>query len=157
LEVQHRIELVFATFLTARSAGKVAKVLGDDGLRLPRRDRCGDLVWRRPTTSAVLAMLRNPADAGAFVYGRRQSVRRDPAARRPPRRARPSPAGRARVRNKSPAYIDWSAYEKIQAMLDDNRADYTREGRRGVPRPGSALLQGIVSCGESGHKLSVRY
>jgi DNA invertase Pin-like site-specific DNA recombinase len=157
LEVQHRIELVFATFLTAQSAGKVAKVLGDDGLRLPRRDRFGDLVWRRPTTSAVLAMLRNPAYAGAFVYGRRQSVRRDPAARRPVQRALPIAAWRIRVPDKYPAYIDWSTYEKIQAMLDDNRADYTREGRRGVPRPGSALLQGIVYCGESGHKLSVRY
>jgi hypothetical protein len=42
-------------------------------------------------------------------------------------------------------------------MLDDNRAEYRRENRRGVPRGGAALLQGIVYCGESGHKMTVQY
>ena len=157
LEVQRRLELVFATFLATKAASKVAKVLDEQGLDLPRRDRFGDLVWRRPTVSAVLAILRNPAYAGAFVYGRRQSVRRDPTARRPLQRALPIAAWRIRVPDKYPHYIDWPLYEKIQAMLDDNRAEYTRERTRGVPRPGSALLQGIVYCGESGHKLSIVY
>jgi len=157
LEVQRRLELVFATFLVTKAASKVAKVLDEQGLDLPRRDRFGDLVWRRPTVSAVLAILRNPAYAGAFVYGRRQSVRRDPTARRPLQRALPIAAWRIRVPDKYPHYIDWPLYEKIQAMLDDNRAEYTRERTRGVPRPGSALLQGIVYCGESGHKLSIVY
>lgn len=157
LEVQRRLELVFATFLATKAASKVAKVLDEQGLYLPRRDRFGDLVWRRPTVSAVLAILRNPAYAGAFVYGRRQSVRPDPTARRPLQRALPVAAWRIRVPDKYPHYIDWPLYEKIQAMLDDNRAEYTRERTRGVPRPGSALLQGIVYCGESGHKLSIVY
>ncbi|HET8630570.1 MAG TPA: recombinase family protein, partial [Thermomicrobiales bacterium] len=156
-EVQARIALVFATFLTVRSAGKVAATLDREGLRLPRRDRFGDLVWRRPTTSAILALLRNPAYAGAFVYGRRQGIRRDPAQRRPARRALPMAAWRVRVPDKYPAYIDWPQYEKIQAMLDDNRAEYTRDRTRGVPRAGAALLQGIAYCGESGHKLTVVY
>lgn len=156
-EVQQRIALVFATFLAVRSAGKTATALDRAGLRLPRRDRFGDVAWRRPTTSAVLAMLRNPAYAGAFVYGRRQSVRRDHTARRPVQRALPIAAWRVRVPDKYPAYIDWPQYEKIQAMLDDNRAEYTRDRTRGVPRAGAALLQGIAYCGESGHKLTVVY
>ena len=156
-EVQQRIALVFATFLAVRSAGKAATALDRAGLRLPRRDRFGDVAWRRPTTSAVLAMLRNPAYAGAFVYGRRQSVRRDHTARRPVQRALPIAAWRVRVPDKYPAYIDWPQYEKIQAMLDENRAEYTRDRTRGVPRAGAALLQGIAYCGESGHKLTVVY
>jgi DNA invertase Pin-like site-specific DNA recombinase len=156
-EVQQRIDLVLTTFLEVRSASQTAAVLNQQGLCLPRRDRFGDLVWRRPTVSAVLAILRNPAYAGAFVYGRRQTVRRDPTARRPVQRALPIAAWRIRVPEKYPAYVDWARYEKNQAMLDANRAEYTRDQTRGLPRDGSALLQGIVYCGESGHKLSVIY
>ena len=156
IEVQQRIALVFATFLEVKAASKVATVLDRQGLHLPRRDRFGDVIWRRPTMNAVLTMLRNPAYAGAFVYGRRQSVRRDLAAR-PLQRARPMEDWRVIVQDKYPAYIGWPVYEKIQAMLDDNRAEYTRRQTRGIPRAGAALLQGIVYCGASGHKLTVIY
>ena len=46
------------------------RVLNGRGLDLPRRDRHGDLRWARATVSAVAAILKNPAYAGAFVYGR---------------------------------------------------------------------------------------
>jgi Recombinase len=86
LDVQQRIELVFALFLELKSASKVAQRMNQKELLLPRYDRFGDLLWRRPTIGAVLLLLRNPAYAGAFVYGRRQSVRQD-LARRPLNRA----------------------------------------------------------------------
>lgn len=156
LEVQSRIELVFATFGQVRSASKTAKVLNDQELSIPRRDRFGDVVWRRPTVGAVLLMLRNPAYAGAFVYGRRLCIRKD-LAQRPLQRGLPIQQWKKRVPDKYPAYVSWETYEKIQRMLDDNRAEYTRERTRGVPREGAALLQGIVYCAESGHKMSVQY
>ena len=42
-------------------------------------------------------------------------------------------------------------------MLADNYAEYDRNKSRGVPRPGAALLHGIVYCGECGHKMVVQY
>src|SRR5688500_2352938 len=42
-------------------------------------------------------------------------------------------------------------------MLRDNYAEYDRNKTRGVPRPGAALLHGLVYCGESGHKMVVQY
>jgi hypothetical protein len=42
-------------------------------------------------------------------------------------------------------------------MLRDNHSEYLRKQSRGVPRAGRALLQGILYCGECGHKLAVRY
>jgi len=42
-------------------------------------------------------------------------------------------------------------------MLLDNYAEYDRNKTRGVPRPGAALLHGMVYCGECGHKLVVQY
>lgn len=72
LEVQGRMRLVFQTFERRRSAAAVMRDLSARGLDLPRRDRHGDLRWTRPTVSAVTTILKNPAYAGAFVYGRKR-------------------------------------------------------------------------------------
>jgi len=69
-EVQDRVQLVFTTFLEVRSASKVLQHFNARSLSLPRRDRFGDVVWKQPTVAALLAILKNPAYAGAFVYGR---------------------------------------------------------------------------------------
>jgi hypothetical protein len=61
------------------------------------------------------------------------------------------------VKGKYPAYITWESFERIQAMLRDNHAEYDRNRTRGVPRDGAALLQGIVWCGQCGHKMAVQY
>ena len=71
-EVQARIALVFNTFLQVRTATGVVRVLTDRGLGLPRRSPQGDTHWRSPSLIAVTEILKNPAYAGAFVYGRRQ-------------------------------------------------------------------------------------
>lgn len=42
-------------------------------------------------------------------------------------------------------------------MLKDNYTQYDRNKSRGVPRPGSALIHGIVYCGKCGHKMVVQY
>ena len=57
-------------FLKFRTVAKVMRVLNDRGLDLPRRDRHGDQRWARATVASVAAILKNPAYAGAFVYGR---------------------------------------------------------------------------------------
>ena len=62
-----------------------------------------------------------------------------------------------RINDKYPAYISWETFEKIQAMLRDNHAEYDRNKTRGVPRAGQALLHGLLYCGECGHKMMVQY
>ncbi len=156
-EVRSRIALVFSAFLQHRTAVRVAGALRARGLALPRRDRHGDTCWRAPTIAAVTAILRNPAYAGAFVYGR---TRLGPpgANGRQKQRRRSAAEWRVVVKDRYPAYIDWDTFERIQAMLADNHADYVRvRGGRGVPRGGAALLHGIAWCGECGHKMTVRY
>jgi len=69
-EVQDRLSWVFASFLEWRSANKVLRYGNAHDLLLPRHDRFGDVAWRRPTRAAIFAILKNPAYAGAFVYGR---------------------------------------------------------------------------------------
>ena len=64
---------------------------------------------------------------------------------------------RIHIRDMYPPYIDWATFEKIQAMIRDNHSEYDRNKTRGVPRPGKALLHGLVYCGECGHKMVVQY
>lgn len=156
-EVQERIALVFATFLRLRSASKVLHVLNAQQLQLPRRDRFGDIVWRPPRVAAILAMLKNPAYAGAFVYGRTRTLRAGSPSGKPLLQRLPLEAWRIRVNDVYPAYIGWAEFERIQAMLQDNYAEYDRHKTRGVPRAGAALLHGIVYCGACGHQLLVQY
>jgi DNA invertase Pin-like site-specific DNA recombinase len=156
-EVQARLELIFATFLRVRSAAKVLRSLNEGGLTLPRRGRLGGVVWRPPTVGAVLRVLKNPAYAGAFVYGRSRSAPAASASSRARPKMLPREQWRIVVRDKYPAYVSWETFEKIQAMLRDNHAEYDRNKTRGIPREGEALLHGIVYCGACGHKMVVQY
>jgi hypothetical protein len=63
IEVQERLELLFATFLKLGSVAKTMRLFNDRGLDLPRRDHHGDLRWTQATTAAVATMLKNPAYA----------------------------------------------------------------------------------------------
>jgi DNA invertase Pin-like site-specific DNA recombinase len=157
LEVQQRLALIFSTFLQQRSASKVLQFFNAHQLLLPRRDRFGDVRWRKPTVAAILAILKNPAYAGAFVYGRTRTVRTGAGPRQASQKKLPLEQWRIRVNDKYPAYISWATYEQIQAMLQDNYAQYDRNKTRGIPRPGAALLHGLVYCGACGHKMVVQY
>src|SRR6266446_1911129 len=42
-------------------------------------------------------------------------------------------------------------------MLHHTHAEYDRNKTRGIPRPGKALLHGLVYCGACGHKMVVQY
>jgi DNA invertase Pin-like site-specific DNA recombinase len=155
-EVQDRIDLVFATFLRVRSLAAVVRSFNSESMFVPRRDKFGDVAWRRPTVSSVGAILKNPAYAGSFVYGRTRTERTCPD-HNPVQKPRPVSEWRIHIRDAYPPYIDWGTFEKIQAMIRDNHSEYDRNKTRGIPRPGKALLHGLVHCGECGHKMVVQY
>ncbi|MDX8503141.1 recombinase family protein [Mesorhizobium sp. VK4C] len=157
LAVQERLELVFQMFLKFRTVAKVMRLLNGRGLDLPRRDRHGDLCWTRATICSVAAILKNPAYAGAFVYGRTRmrTLARDGASRA--KAPRPIEEWRIVVKDRYPAYVDWQTYEMIRNIIRDNRAEYMRNKTRGAPRDGDLLLHGIAWCARCGHKMYVRY
>jgi DNA invertase Pin-like site-specific DNA recombinase len=160
LQVQHAIELVFRSFLEMKSGAKVVGHFNEHGLRIPRRHRNEETVWQPASIAAVVAILKNPAYAGAFVYGKTQTVRKldgDQGRARPQQRRREMNEWSVIVKDRYPAYISWQTFEQIQAMLRDNHAEYDRNKTRGVPREGDALLQGLTYCGACGHKMVVQY
>jgi DNA invertase Pin-like site-specific DNA recombinase len=155
VQVQEALLLVFRLFSERKSASKVVRHLEREGLRLPRRHRNDATVWRAPCIATVISILKNPAYAGAFVYGKTRSVRTP--GRQPQQRRRAIEDWSVIVKDRYPAYISWETFEQIQALLRDNYAAYDRNKSRGVPREGAALLHGITYCGACGHKMVVQY
>jgi DNA invertase Pin-like site-specific DNA recombinase len=152
-EVQERIGLVFSSFLELGSVGKVLRSFRSRGLAVPRLDRFGEVLWRTPTDSMISAILKNPAYAGAFVYGRTRSRGTSYASGKAIAIRCPMTEWKVVVKDRYPAYVGWAEFERIQAMLRDNHAEYARN----QTRDGAALLQGSVWCGRCGHKLTVEY
>ena len=158
-QIQRAIEVVFARFAALGTGQKVLRSLCDDGLPLPRRQvaglHAGQLVWKRPSAAALYAILRNPAYAGAFVYGRkRRNPDRRPEQARQVRR--PVEEWTAVHRDAYPAYITWEQYLANQARLTDNASAFARRAR-GAPREGVALLAGLAVCGCCGRSMRVAY
>ncbi len=156
-EVQDRIDWVFSSFLRLRSASQVLRLLNEQALLLPRRDRFGDVIWRTAAIAAVLAILKNPAYSGMFVYGRSRTTHPSGPGGPTILTRLPQEQWRIKVPDVYPAYVSWDSFVVIQQMLADNYAAYDRNKTRGVPRPGAALLQGIVCCSECGHKMLIQY
>ena len=160
-EVQARLHLVFAKFRELQSARGVMRFLRANGLPVPVRPLLGpfphEVVWREADSARVRDVLHNPAYAGAYVYGRRQ---KDPIRSRPG-----SIGGTVKVaiadwavclKAAHAGYIGWEEFMANQRRLADNINRY-EAGHSGVPRRGSALLQGIAICGCCGRHMSLRY
>ena len=164
-QVRHVIELTFAKFEELGSANKVMRYLRKQGILFPRRQNGGpqanQLLWKVSSESAVVEMLKNPAYAGAFAYGRRQS---DPALRKPGRpatgnRRKPMSEWLHLQQNVYPAYITWEQYLTNQERIRQNGLRFAeiRQKAQGVVRDGPGLLQGLVVCGRCGHHLQTVY
>ena len=142
--------------LQLRTTPKVLRKLLSQNLLLPIRDRYGDIQWRQPTIGRIIPVLKNPAYAGAFVYGRTRIRYKNGV---PTKRRDPIPADqwKALVKGKYPPYVSWEDFERISDMLRDNYSEYVRRQTRGVPRDGKLLLKGIVACGHCGRKMTIQY
>ncbi len=164
-QVRHTLELVFNKFVELGSGQQVLRYLVREEVLLPRRPlwgpQKGEIVWKPPTTGAIYSILHNPAYAGAFAHGRRQSNPQQHLGK----------AQSAKMETKAlsewlhlqqdryPAYISWEQYQANQARLAQNATDFaTRIDRaQGAAREGAALLQGLAVCGYCGARMRVQY
>ena len=161
-EVQERLRLVFAKFRELRSAKAVMRYLRHRNLLIPVRPLHGpaphDVVWRAANSARVIQILKNPAYAGAYVYGRRRPdpLRRQPGSERIGTVAVAPEDWSICLKDAHPAYVDWDEFMANRRQLADNVGQYDA-GRPGAPRKGSAMLQGIVSCGRCARRMGLRY
>ncbi len=157
--VRRAIELVFERFASLGTISKVLSSLLEDRASLPRfrygGPHHGELIWCRPTTTSIHGFLSNPAYAGAFVHGRRATVR-DGSKGSPGRVTKPMEEWSAIHRDAYPAYISWEEFLANRERLRQNGYRLA-ENTRGAPRGGPALLAGLAVCGHCGRRMGVVY
>src|SRR6266849_4184971 len=159
-QVRSVVRLVFDLFDRLGTVGAVLAFLAGNriqlGIRLREGPERGELAWRRPSRAVVAKMLRNPAYAGIYAYGRSTLDPRRRQAGRPftGRVRQPREQWAVFLPGVLPAYISIEQYERNMARLDANRS---RAQSLGAVRDGPALLAGLMACGRCGKKMTVRY
>jgi DNA invertase Pin-like site-specific DNA recombinase len=159
LDVQTTVRTVFTQFDRLGSANAVLRYFRDHDLPMPRLVTSGEdqgsIVWQRASYAAIHLILSNPAYAGAFAFGRRQQAAGRVPGELTPRARRAVEDWQVLVHEVYPAYIPWEHYVQNRERLRQNQGQFTP--RPGVPRHGTALLQGLVFCARCGRRLMVRY
>ena len=156
-EVQAAVSDLFRAFAQTGSAYGVVGVFKDR--RFPKRAHAapwtGELRWERLRYSRVRQALTNPCYAGAYAFGRHRSRRAvTPEGTIVTKKGElPRAEWAVLIHDHHPAFISWDAFLANEARL---AANHTSNGERPA-REGSAICQGIVSCGSCGRTMGTHY
>ncbi len=162
--VAHAIRTAFVKFDELGSARQVFLWWQRQGLKYPVRRmelHTHPVVWLAPSYGMVLRTLHNPIYAGAYVFGKSETVRRLDAEGSQTVQARrvPRSAWRVLIRDHHPAYISFEQFLADQERLRGN-AQMRHRGQAdegGPAREGPAVLQGVVVCAHCGRKMRLSY
>ena len=162
-EVQGALRLVFQFFRETGSAYGVAQRFGERGLKFPKRAYGGvwngKLIWGHLTDSRVLSIIKNPAYAGVYVFGRFRCVKQilqDGQIRQRVQKM-PRDSWLVEIQDHHPGYLTWENYLENQDKLEQNRTHSPEAALPSNVRDGLAMLQGLLICGKCGRRLTIRY
>jgi len=156
------IRTVFDRFAEFGSARRVWLWFRSEGLSFPLQTTPagmpGPIRWVLPTYTALHHILTNPVYAGAYTYGKTKYERYvdEHGAVRKRIRHLPMDQWSVLIQDHHPGFIDWATFQTNQARLDSNTRPKPHQPG-GAVREGSALLQGIATCGHCGRRLHVHY
>jgi DNA invertase Pin-like site-specific DNA recombinase len=156
------IRAVFERFAEFGSARRVWLWFRSEGLSFPLQTTPagmpGPIRWVTPTYTALHHILTNPVYAGAYTYGKTRYERYvdEHSAVRKRIRHLPMDQWAVLILDHHPGFIDWATFQANQARLDSNTRPKPHQSG-GAVREGSALLQGLVTCGHCGRRLHVHY
>lgn len=160
-EVRHAVTMLFEKFRETGSAYGVVHAFAKEGIQFPKRAYGGawngKLIWGRLSEGRVRGMLRNPAYAGAYVYGRYQS-RKDitPDGTFFTRvREAPLESWTVFLEDHHEGYLSLQTFLENRELLERNRTN--GQILPGPAREGHALLHGLLICHTCGRRLTVRY
>ena len=157
--VTSAIHAVFARFAELGSARQVWLWFRAEGLSFPlQANGVPDIRWVAPTYTAIHKVLANPVYAGAYVYGktrRERFVDTDGTIQQRIRRL-PRAEWAVLILDHHEGFIDWATYEANQARIGANVHPKPHQAG-GAVREGTALLQGLATCGHCGRRLHTHY
>ena len=157
--VRAAIGQVYTLFGQLGSARQVMVTLRERGLLLPRRKNGSRrITWAAASYPAVHDFLTTPAYGGAYVFGRTRTEKRVDASGKvtSTERMLPQDQWQVLITGHHPGYLDWDAWQDIQARLKGNRKPPRGDGG-GAARQGAALLSGLLRCGKCGRMMQVGY
>jgi DNA invertase Pin-like site-specific DNA recombinase len=156
------IRTVFERFAEFGSARRVWLWFRSEGLSFPLQTMPagmpGPIRWVAPTYHALHQILTNPVYAGAYTYGKTKYERYVDEHGAVKKRIRHLPMDQwsVLIPDHHPGFIDWATFQANQARLDSNTRPHPHQAG-GAVREGSALLQGLATCGHCGRRLHVHY
>jgi DNA invertase Pin-like site-specific DNA recombinase len=160
-EVHGAVTILFQAFRDTGSAYGVMDHFRRNGLLFPKRSYGGvwngKLLWGRLSHSRVLGVLKNPAYAGVYVYGRysyRKHVAADGSIQSTTVR-KPIEAWPVFLKDHHEGYISWETYVQNQQVLTNNRTN--TQPLPSAAREGLALVQGLLLCGRCARHVTARY
>jgi DNA invertase Pin-like site-specific DNA recombinase len=157
--VTEAIQCVFDKFTEMGSVRRVWLWFRSQDLVFPLQSNSfPDIQWVTPTYTGIHQVLTNPVYAGAYVYGKTRQERFVDQSGHLRKRIRHLPRSQWQVliQNHHKGFIDWNTYEMNQRRIAANTHP-TAHQAAGAIREGTALLQGIATCGRCGRRLRVYY
>jgi DNA invertase Pin-like site-specific DNA recombinase len=156
------IRTVFERFAEFGSARRVWLRFRSEGLSLPLQEapsgQLAPIRWVAATYTAIHHILTNPVYAGAYTYGKTKCERYvgDHGIVRKRIRHLPLAQWAVLIPQHHTGFIDWATFQANQNRLDSNTRPQPHQAG-GAVREGSALLQGIATCGHCGRRLHTHY
>jgi len=153
------IRTVFSKFTELGSVRKVWLWFRSEGLPFPLRSHMkSEIRWVAPSYHTIHQVLTNPVYAGAYAYGKSHRERYVDNQGRLRKRTRLLPMAEWSVLlpEHHPGFIDWATFHANQARIDANEHPQPHQAG-GAVREGSALLQGLATCGKCGRRLHTHY
>ena len=164
LRVRQAVKMVFEKFVELGSVRQVLMWLREEKLSLPRiknnknSTSNREIIWRPAHYQAVLAIIRNPLYAGAYVFGRSEARTRvvDGKAHRTNGHKKSRKNWTVLIQEHHTGYIDFERYERNQRILLENTHMKQTAGHKSA-RGGRGLLAGFLRCARCGQRLHVVY
>jgi DNA invertase Pin-like site-specific DNA recombinase len=157
--ITEAIHCVFEKFAETGSVRQVWLWLRSQGLPFPSQSNSSsEIRWITPTYTGIHQVLTNPVYAGAYTYGKTNQERYVDQAGHLRKRIRHLPRSKwaVLIRDHHQGFINWETYEMNQSRIAKNTHPVPHQAS-GAIREGSALLQGIATCGRCGRRLRVYY
>ena len=158
-QVTHIIDLTFKKFFEIGTVHGVLRYLLEQNILFPRKATFDKkLRWIRPYYQAIRNTLGNPLYTGTYVFGRTKVVKELDEHGNQKLRQKPQDMEDwdVIIHNHHPAYISWDQYLKIKKQIKQNTPPPKSQPSQ-VVREGSALLQGLASCGNCGRAMHINY
>jgi DNA invertase Pin-like site-specific DNA recombinase len=157
--ITEAIHCVFEKFAETGSVRQVWLWFRSQSLSFPSQSNSSsEIRWITPTYTGIHQVLTNPVYAGAYTYGKTNQERYVDQAGHLRKRIRRLPRSKwaVLIRDHHQGFINWETYEMNQNRIAKNTHPLPHQAA-GAIREGSALLQGIATCGRCGRHLRVYY